>query len=56
LMSSVVTQFPAPHAPANGALILCAILCKKAPSAQSVGPVQNGAQVIVCPGPGGEVR
>jgi hypothetical protein len=42
LMSSVVAQLPSPHAPANGALILC----KKAPSAQNVGPGHNGTQII----------
>jgi hypothetical protein len=47
LMSSVVTPFPAPHAPANGALILCAPLCKKLPSAQLVGPGHNGTQIVI---------
>ena len=44
LMSSVVTQFAAPHAPVG--VDGPAVLCKKMPSAQLVGPGHKGAQII----------
>ena len=45
LMSSVVTQFPAAHAPAG--VDGPAVLCKRLPSAQLVGPGHNGSQIII---------